>query len=201
MLARAAMALFLGFAQIAVPAAPARAQAIAATVRGDPAAYAAERERLFRYLRQAGSEAEGRAIEYEIWLLWLEAPDAGSARLMNRALERRRMIDLAGARAILDELVARAPDWAEAWNQRATVLFEQGHLERSLADVERTLALEPKHFGALAGQAMILMRQGRMRAAQSILRRAVEIHPFLAERAMLLPVPGERPPQPGERRL
>lgn len=63
------------------------------------------------------------------------------------------------------------------------------------------LALEPKHFGAMAGQAIIRMRQGRMRAAQSILRRAVEIHPFLAERAMIVPRPGEVEPRPGERRL
>lgn len=177
------------------------AQEFAATVRGDPAERQEQRERLFRLLRQAGTEAEGLRIAFDIWSYWLEAPDRQAASLMNRALERRRRYDLSGALTILDDLVERAPQWAEAWNQRATVLFEMGREERSLADVERVLMLEPKHFGAMAGQAIILMRQGRMRAAQSILRRAVEIHPFLAERAMIVPRPGEVEPAPGERRL
>lgn len=177
------------------------AQEIAATVRGDPAERQEQRERLFRLLRQAGTQAEGLRIELNIWTYWLEAPDPEAASLMNRALERRRMYDFSRALAILDDLVARAPRWAEAWNQRATVLFEMGREDRSLADVERVLMLEPKHFGAMAGQAIMLMRQGRFRAAQSILRLAVEIHPFLAERAMIVPKPGEVEPAPGERRL
>lgn len=177
------------------------AQEIAATVRGEPAKRQEEGERLFRLLRQAGTAAEGLRIELDIWSYWLEAPDAEAAGLMNRALERRRKHDFSGAVTILDDLVERAPQWAEAWNQRATVLFEMGREDRSLADVERVLRLEPKHFGAMAGQAIILMRQGRMRAAQSILRRAVAIHPFLAERSMIVPRPGEVEPGPGDRRL
>ena len=186
---------------LAIGAELAHGQEIAATVRGDPAGREEERKRLFMSLRQAGTETEGLARALDIWLFWLEAPDAETASMMNQALERRRRYDLAGALMILDELVERTPQWAEAWNQRATVLFEMGRDDRSLADVERVLTLEPKHFGAMAGQAIILMRQGRMRAAQSILRRAVEIHPFLAERAMIVPGPGEVEPRPGERRL
>jgi hypothetical protein len=53
----------------------------------------------------------------------------------------------------------------------------------------------------MAGQAVILMRMGRFRAAQSILRRTVEIHPFLPERVMIVPGPDEIAPKPGERRL
>lgn len=177
------------------------AQQAVATVRGDPAEHQEQRQRLFRLLRQAGTAAEGLAIEMDIWSYWLEAPDAEAASLINRALERRRKHDFARALMILDDLVEQAPQWSEGWNQRATVLFEMGLEDRSLADIEKVLRLEPKHFGALAGQAVILMRQGRMRVAQSILRRAVEIHPFLAERAMIVPRPGEVEPRPGERRL
>ncbi len=101
-------------------------------------------------------------------------------------MERRSAYDYAGAIAILDRLVALAPDWAEAWNQRATMRFLADDLDGSLADCERVLELEPKHFGALSGQALILMRQGRFDTAQSILRKAVEIDPFLAERALLV---------------
>ncbi|MFW6028405.1 MAG: hypothetical protein ACOC9Q_02655, partial [bacterium] len=113
------------------------AQEIAATVRGDPAERQEQRERLFRSLRQAATAAEGLRIEMDIWSYWLEAPDPAAASLMNRALERRRKHDFSGALTILDDLVERAPQWAEAWNQRATVLFEMGREDRSLADVER----------------------------------------------------------------
>ena len=61
-----------------------------------------------------------------------------------------------------------------------------------------TLLREPQHFAALAGQATILMRQGRMELGQKALRRAVEIHPWLKERSMLIPLPGEIPPGPGK---
>src|SRR5690606_31046067 len=97
------------------------------------------------------------------------------------------------ALAILDGVVADAPDYAEGWNQRAFIRFLRDDPDGSLEDIERTLALEPLHFAALAGKAMILMRQGRIEPGQEALRRAVEIHPWLKERAMLLPPPGRSP--------
>lgn len=153
---------------------------------------AAERDWLFEALRTAPAEGIGRAIEDQIWRFWMrQAPDQVSAELMNRAMERRRAYDFAGAMEVLDALVEHAPGWSEAWNQRATVLFLQEKYDRSLEDVEKVLALEPKHFGALAGKAVILMRQGRMQLGQKALREALAIHPWLKERSMLLPVPGE----------
>ncbi len=187
------MPLVLLVASVMTVAAPpvVRAQEVRSEVRADPAARAEEERRLFRYLGQARNETEGRQIEMEIWIFWLAAPDREAADLMNEALKHRRQYDLAGAREILDRLVEHAPGWAEAWDQRATVRFEQGDDEGSLSDIERTLSLEPRHFGAMAGQAIILVRQGRMRAARSILEKAVAIHPFLAERSLLLATPPE----------
>jgi Tfp pilus assembly protein PilF len=88
-------------------------------------------------------------------------------------------------------LIAIAPDWAEAWNQRATMRYVQGQYDASLADIEETLAREPRHFGAMAGMALILVQQGRARQAQAILRTAVSIHPFLRERWMIADAPGK----------
>ena len=98
---------------------------------------------------------------------------------------------------LLDEVVTAAPGYAEGWNQRAFIRFLKDDLDGSLEDIDRTLELEPKHFAALAGKAMILMRQGRMELGQAALRRAVEIHPWLKERSMLIPAPGEVVPGPG----
>lgn len=171
------------------PAPPAEASPFRATVRASQADRDAERDSLFRYLGAARDENEGRAIEREVWLFWLEAPGEREAALMNEALERRHSYDFEGAEERLDRLIELAPHWAEAWNQRATVRFQRGRDEASLSDIEEVLQREPYHFGAMAGQAIILMRQGRFRTAQTILRRAVAIHPFLRERAMILPAP------------
>lgn len=160
-------------------------------LRGDAAEHIAEGDRLFAFLARARTEAEARAMEDEIWRHWMRAPDSAAAALMAKAMERRASYDLAGAVAILDDLVVLAPDWAEGWNQQATLRFMQGDFAGSLADIEETLLREPRHFGAMAGMALILTQQGRIRQAQAILRKAVEIDPFLRERAMIVPIPGE----------
>jgi len=153
---------------------------------------AAQRDWLFEALRTAPTEEIGNAIADQIWRFWMrQAPDEISATLMNQSMARRREYDFAGAMEYLNDLVEHAPDWSEAWNQRATVLFFQENYDRSLDDVEKVLELEPKHFGALAGKAVILMRQGRMELGQKALREALAIHPWLKERTMLLSVPGE----------
>jgi tetratricopeptide (TPR) repeat protein len=168
----------------------ASAQLVVGLRGDDDAAYAAERTRLFDELAEADTEEEARTTESAIWIHWLLAPDLEAARLMDRALERRRIFDLADSEAILDDLVASAPDWAEGWNQRATIRYMRGDFAGSLADIDETLKREPKHFGALSGQAMIFIRQGRIQEAQSTLRKAVTIDPFLRERALIVEPPG-----------
>jgi Flp pilus assembly protein TadD len=91
----------------------------------------------------------------------------------------------------------QAPDWAEGWNKRATVYFMRGDHASSLADIDRVLALEPRHFGALAGQGLIRMAQGNYREALSAFRKALRHNPFLKERFELIPMlerkVGEKP--------
>ncbi len=88
---------------------------------------------------------------------------------------------------ILDDIVKRLPNWAEGWNKRATMLYIMGEHDRSLADIERVLALEPRHFGALAGIGLIRMDKGEYREALAALRKALAINPFLKERHGLIP--------------
>ena len=46
-------------------------------------------------------------------------------------------------------------NWAEAWNKRATVLYMLGEFQKSQDDIDQVLALEQRHFGALAGQGLV----------------------------------------------
>ncbi len=188
-----ALALALGILSLAgvvLTARPALAEDGMVTLRGDPAAEAAERQKLFSTLAAAANADEAQTTAAHIWSLWFRAPNADAKALMEQALERRGARDYAGATAVLDKLVESAPDWAEAWNQRATMRYLLRDAEGSLADIDRVLALEPKHFGALSGQALILMHQGKMDAGQAALRKAVDIDPFLSERALLMGPPG-----------
>ena len=154
---------------------------------------------LFERLRNAMTEQEGRLAEDAVWRLWMEAaPSRTVARAVDEAMDARESYDFNRALAILDDVVSQAPDYAEGWNQRAFIRFLKDDLDGSLEDIERALELEPKHFAALAGKAIILMRQGRMDLGQAALRLAVEIHPWLKERSMLIPVPGEITPGQGK---
>ena len=160
----------------------------------------ARREKLFAYLAAARTEAEGRAIEDEIWRFWLDlAPDPESRSLVDRAMERRESYDFAAAEALLDQAIERAPDYAEAWNQRAFIRYLRDNDEGAETDLLRTLELEPRHFGALAGLFLVLFRRGRIEQANAFLVRAVQIHPWLKERSMLPPDPAAaRPPIKGK---
>lgn len=156
------------------------------------ASHADEKDDLFDALKAAPTEMEAREIEGRIWTLWLDsAPDAETRQLVDEGMSRRGVYDLAGARDVLDQAIERAPDYAEAWNQRAFVLFLQGELDASLEDVDRAIELEPRHFGALSGKALILLQQGRTILGQKALREAVDIHPYLKERHLLVKPKGQ----------
>ncbi|MBM3560454.1 MAG: hypothetical protein FJX53_11380 [Alphaproteobacteria bacterium] len=134
---------------------------------------------LFESLHLPGSAERARQIEMQIWSIWMEADDPQWEALMQRGLAAMHARDLPAALAIYTDLVQRAPGFAEAWNKRATVYFLMGEIKASLADVERTLALEPRHFGALAGAGQINLQRGLLRGAYLAFHRALEINPHL----------------------
>ena len=163
----------------------------------DVAAKAQRLNELFGRLKSTTDEGEADAAVAEIWRLWQRTGTPEIDELMERVatLIGQGMLPL--ALPILDDMVARAPDWAEAWNKRATALYLAGEHDRSLADIDRVLALEPRHFGALAGAGLIRIAKGQYRQALAAYRRALTINPFLKERLELIPalerMVGEKP--------
>ncbi len=148
-------------------------------------------ETLLAELRGAQSQAEADLLSGQIWEVWLTAPDEAAQEVLDAAMRRRQAYDFLGAIAELDRLIEYYPDYAEGWNQRATVHFLRGDFEASLSDVEEVLAREPRHFGALSGRGMILFQQGNLPLAQIAIREALKHHPFLRERAILDASPGK----------
>jgi tetratricopeptide (TPR) repeat protein len=165
------------------------ATAIQASAQFDPdaAARAQRLDGLFAVLKTAKDQDEGDVIVADIWKVWLQSGSADMDGSMERATKLMAHGLLQHAREALDEIIAAAPQWAEGWNKRATVLFLMGEYDRSLADIERVLALEPRHFGALAGIGMIRTQKGELREALAAYRRALAVNPFLKERYGLIP--------------
>ncbi len=134
---------------------------------------------LFTRLVTASDPFERNRIEDQIWQLWLASGDGEVDSWMRRGMRAMAAQDYDDALTAFDTIVRIRPDFAEGWNKRATLLFLMGRYEASIADIERTLALEPRHFGALSGLAMIREAQGRPFEALEALERVMRIHPGL----------------------
>ena len=161
-------------------AAPAFAQECAPV----PDTLAAEAE-IISQVQAAPSQAIAQRLSGELWALWVQAPDGSAQELLDRGMFLIRVGDLSGAVERLDRLVDYCPDYAEGWNQRAFARFLQQDFAAALPDLDRALALRPRHTGALTGRAMTLIALGRNAEAQEDLRAALSLNPWLSERALL----------------
>ncbi len=90
--------------------------------------------------------------------------------------------------ATFTRVIERKPDFAEAWNKRATLYFMTGELRRSLADCDEVIKRNPYHFGALAGYVQIYIRLEYYDRALEYSRRAIAVNPNMegVRRNMLL---------------
>jgi tetratricopeptide (TPR) repeat protein len=136
-------------------------------------------DRLFQRLQAQPPLGNAYEIEDEIWETWIGGSDRPGTQIMNDAIAAMAQKQYAAAEQRLDRLIAAQPDWAEAWNKRATLYFLQGRECETLSDVRRTLELEPRHFGAISGFAHICMRNGDHRSAIIAMEAALQINPHL----------------------
>ena len=134
---------------------------------------------LFSRLKAVTDPSEALRIEETIWHIWTLSGDERVDGEMGRGIRAMRSGDYAAALQDFDRVVKMAPDFAEGWNKRATVYYLLGDFESSVKDIKRTLALEPRHFGALWGWGLIHRAKGELRAALSVFERAAAIHPLM----------------------
>lgn len=138
-------------------------------------------DRLFTELQSSESELEAKRVAAQIDNLWRGSHGETARLLLSRADDAIADEDFSLAIDVLDQLIALEPEFAEAWNRRATVYFLKNEYGLSLADIAVTLTLEPRHFGALTGLGLMLEDLGEDEQAYAALKRALDLNPFQEE--------------------
>jgi hypothetical protein len=134
-------------------------------------------DELFKRLAATSDPEEGKGIAGAIERVWLRSGSDTADLLMSRAVAAVQGKDLPLALELLDKVVAVEPDWAEGWNKRATARFMSNDINGAMADIDRVLKLEPRHFGALSGMGFILEREGLDKRALEVFRHVLTIYP------------------------
>lgn len=134
---------------------------------------------LFDELKATQSEQQAQQIQVRIWDIWAEHPDPEINEKMFFAMDEMGGNQLNLALASFTEIIELDPEFAEAWNMRATTHFLLGNYRQSLSDIMKTLELEPNHFGALSGLGMVYVELDQFFDARNALLRALQINPFL----------------------
>ena len=143
-----------------------------------------ELDKLFFQLKNSKNISSAKIVEKKIWEIWLTHPsdDRRGFRLTELLIQGSRLMnmgELNKAYKLFTTIIATEPDWSEAWNKRATVLYLMKEYESSLADIQITLALEPRHFGALSGQALNYIELNLYEKAIESYKAAQKIYPIM----------------------
>lgn len=132
---------------------------------------------LFAQLKAAADPMAASEIEAKIWTIWLEANDPAIDKLMSEGSDAMGLQKFGTALEKFNAIIAQKPDFAEGWNKRATLYYLMGNYEQSLADIDHTLELEPRHIGALSGLGLVNIRMEREEAAADAFKRVLVIDP------------------------
>jgi tetratricopeptide (TPR) repeat protein len=162
----------------ALSAAPAlAADAAQASVTSELTTPKQRLDTLFAELKRQGDQDKAREISNRIRVEWQDSGSATVNLLMqwaSKAVETNRE---ASALDIFDQVITLAPHYVEGWNQRATLHYKMSNYRKSMSDINQVLALEPRHFGALAGMAAILTSSGEDELALRAWEQFLEIYP------------------------
>lgn len=127
-----------------------------------------------------GEKEEVSRVTAEIWSIWRQSGWPGLDMKMQEGQRFMRQGILHSALGNFDFIIRVRPDFAEGWHKRATVYFLMGDYDSSIADIQKTIELEPRHFGAFAGLGLIYLKLGNEKAALKALERALDINPHLS---------------------
>lgn len=132
---------------------------------------------LFRELASAEHPETAQQLEREIWRAWLDSGDEAVNRELQAGIRAMQGGELDEAIERFSEVIEMAPEFAEGWNKRATAHYLNDQLAQSMRDIQKTLSLEPRHFGAISGMGLIFLQQGDERAALEAFEEVLKIYP------------------------
>lgn len=176
----AALAARPGFAQDA-PAAREKPDASRAEPGKAPAQKPSSLDDLFARLSAAKDESEANGIANLIERRWARSGSDTADLLMSRATEAIHKKEYPVAVELLDRVLALEPQWAEAWNRRATAFYLLEDPASAMADVRQVIEREPRHFGAWAGLGHMYMASNDRSRALEAYRKALALHPHLGK--------------------
>ena len=137
---------------------------------------------LFSSLQQTQDAGDIQRLTSEIWSRWATHPTKDQlTRRLARGVRMMNQGDYIHAEGIFSDIIAADPEFAEAWNRRATLYYITGRYGQSRADIARTLELEPRHFGALAGLAMIELSAENFERALQAYEAAAAVNPHMPQ--------------------
>jgi len=132
---------------------------------------------LFATLKQSDDLNLLRITENRIWAIWLAHENPDVEQLIQLGNERMNVQNFPEALVIFNQVIENYPEYAEGWNRRATLFYLVGNLDASIADIEKTLALEPRHFGALSGLGLVYIQRDELSKARQAFESLIEFHP------------------------
>ena len=137
-----------------------------------------EFDKLFIQLKSALNFENSKKIEDKIWNLWTTHPSQNKlTKLLSEGSLFMNENKLEEAYNIFTKVIDKDPNWAEAWNKRATVLYLMGKYELSQADIDKVLEIENRHFGALSGQGLVQTALKNYQKAIDSYIEAHKVHP------------------------
>ena len=151
-----------------------------------------ELDKLFIQLKNTKNLSSAQIVENKIQKIWSIHPsDNRRGFRLTELLKQGSVLinrrELSKAYEIFTQIIAVEPDWAEAWNKRATVLYLMNRYQSSLDDIKITLILEPRHFGALSGQALNYIELKKYEKAIQSYKAAQKIYPVLDSAEKMIP--------------
>jgi tetratricopeptide (TPR) repeat protein len=137
-------------------------------------------DQLFQNLKSAQSQSDALAAEQEISSIWLQSGDPSIDRQMQIAIQAMDGLYYDSALKVLSTIIVNRPDYVEAYNKRATLYYMVGNYQESLKDIDETLKLEPRHFGAIAGKGMVYLKLNQPQQALAAFKDALAVDPALS---------------------
>jgi tetratricopeptide (TPR) repeat protein len=119
------------------------------------------------------------AANSALWQIWGRTDSKSINALYTRGTSEMAAGELQKSITTFSQIIRTRPDFAEAWNKRATVYFFTGELQKSIADCDEVIKRNPNHFGALSGYGQIYLQLGQPDQALSYLEKAYAINPTM----------------------